>query len=58
MRAAYLPGSRTVVLRDVDTPVPRHGEVLVEMELSRAGEAYELADSGVAGKVAITWDLQ
>lgn len=34
MRAAYLPGNSTVVLKDVEIPVPGHGEVLLKMKSS------------------------
>ncbi len=34
MKAAYLPGNSTVVLKDVDVPVPGHGEVLIKMKSS------------------------
>jgi len=34
MKAAYLPGNSTVVLKDVPVPQPGHGEVLVRMKSS------------------------
>jgi len=34
MRAAYLPGNSTVVMKDVEVPVPGHGEVLIKMKSS------------------------
>ncbi|MBB3188259.1 zinc-dependent alcohol dehydrogenase family protein [Microbacter margulisiae] len=34
MQAAYLPGNSTVVLKEVDIPVPGHGEVLIKMKSS------------------------
>ncbi|MFA5470322.1 MAG: zinc-binding dehydrogenase [Bacteroidales bacterium] len=34
MKAAYLPGNSTVVLKEVDIPVPGHGEVLIKMKSS------------------------
>jgi len=34
MKAAYLPGNSTVVLKEVDVPVPGHGEVLIKMKSS------------------------
>lgn len=34
MFAAYLPGDRTVQLREIDRPTPAHGEVVVEMAAS------------------------
>jgi threonine dehydrogenase-like Zn-dependent dehydrogenase len=34
MQAAYLPGNSTVVLKDVEIPVPGHGEVLIKMKSS------------------------
>jgi threonine dehydrogenase-like Zn-dependent dehydrogenase len=34
MRAAYLPGDRTVVVREVETPRPGHGQVLLRMRAS------------------------
>lgn len=34
MKAAYLPGNSTVVLKEVEIPVPGHGEVLIKMKSS------------------------
>lgn len=34
MRAAYLPGNSTVLMKDVEVPVPGHGEVLIKMKSS------------------------
>src|SRR5574344_106005 len=34
MKAAYLPGDSTVVLKDVKIPEPGHGEVLIRMKAS------------------------
>ena len=34
MQAAYLPGNSTVVLKEVEIPVPGHGEVLIKMKSS------------------------
>lgn len=34
MKAAYLPGNSTVVLKDVEIPTPGHGEVLIKMKAS------------------------
>ena len=34
MKAAYLPGNSTVVLKDVEIPEPGHGEVLIKMKSS------------------------
>lgn len=34
MRAAYLPGNSTVVMREVEVPQPGHGEVLIKMKSS------------------------
>lgn len=34
MKAAYLPGNSTVVLKDVAIPEPGHGEVLIKMKSS------------------------
>lgn len=34
MKAAYLPGNSTVVLKDVPIPEPGHGEVLIKMKSS------------------------
>ena len=34
MRAAFLPGNSTVQFRDVQVPVPGHGEVLIRMKAS------------------------
>ena len=34
MKAAFLPGNSTVVLRDVPVPEPDHGEVLIRMKSS------------------------
>lgn len=34
MKAAFLPGNSTVVLKDVEIPVPGHGEVLIKMKSS------------------------
>lgn len=34
MKAAYLPGNSTVVLKDVEIPEPGHGEVLIKMKAS------------------------
>ncbi|HBL72553.1 MAG TPA: alcohol dehydrogenase [Bacteroidales bacterium] len=34
MKAAYLPGNSTVVLKDVEIPEPGHGEVLIRMKAS------------------------
>lgn len=34
MKAAYLPGDSTVVLKEVDIPEPGHGEVLLRMKSS------------------------
>lgn len=34
MKAAYLPGNSTVVLKEIDIPVPGHGEVLIKMKSS------------------------
>lgn len=34
MKAAYLPGNSTVVLKDVEIPQPGHGEVLIKMKSS------------------------
>lgn len=34
MQAAYLPGDSTVVLKNVEIPVPGHGEVLIKMKSS------------------------
>ena len=34
MKAAYLPGNSTVVLKDVAIPEPGHGEVLIKMKAS------------------------
>ena len=34
MKAAYLPGNSTVVLKEVDIPEPGHGEVLLKMKSS------------------------
>ncbi len=34
MKAAYLPGNSTVVLKEVEVPVPGHGEVLIKMKSS------------------------
>jgi threonine dehydrogenase-like Zn-dependent dehydrogenase len=34
MTGAYLPGNRTVVLKDVEVPAPGHGEVLLRMKAS------------------------
>ena len=69
MCGAYLPGGRRVELRDVPVPVPGHGQVLVAMRASRisgsdlraiyrhqAAAAYELADEGRRGKVALVME--
>lgn len=34
MRSAFLPGNSTVEFRDVDVPVPAHGEVLIRVKAS------------------------
>lgn len=34
MKAAYLPGNSTVILKDVEIPKPGHGEVLIKMKSS------------------------
>ena len=34
MKAAYLPGNSTVIFKEVDIPVPGHGEVLIKMKSS------------------------
>jgi threonine dehydrogenase-like Zn-dependent dehydrogenase len=34
MKAAYLPGNSTVILKDVDVPIPGYGQVLVKMKSS------------------------
>lgn len=34
MKAAYLPGNREVVIKDVEIPEPGHGEVLIRMKAS------------------------
>jgi 2-desacetyl-2-hydroxyethyl bacteriochlorophyllide A dehydrogenase len=34
MKAAYLPGNSTVVLKNVEIPTPGHGEVLIKMKSS------------------------
>ncbi|MDD2559411.1 MAG: zinc-binding dehydrogenase [Bacteroidales bacterium] len=34
MKAAYLPGNSTVILKEVEIPVPGHGEVLIKMKSS------------------------
>jgi len=34
MKAAYLPGNSTVVIKDVEIPTPGHGEVLIKMKAS------------------------
>ena len=34
MKAAYLPGNSTVVLKEVEIPEPGHGEVLIKMKSS------------------------
>ncbi|HOI50335.1 MAG TPA: alcohol dehydrogenase catalytic domain-containing protein, partial [Prolixibacteraceae bacterium] len=34
MPAAYLPGNSTVVIKEVDIPVPGHGQVLVRTKSS------------------------
>jgi threonine dehydrogenase-like Zn-dependent dehydrogenase len=34
MKASYLPGNSTVVLKEVPVPVPGHGEVLIRMKSS------------------------
>ncbi len=34
MKAAYLPGNSTTVLKDVEIPTPGHGEVLIKMKSS------------------------
>ena len=34
MKAAFLPGNSTVVLKDVEIPEPGHGEVLLKMKSS------------------------
>lgn len=34
MKAAYLPGNSTVVLKDIEIPEPGHGEVLIKMKSS------------------------
>ena len=34
MKAAFLPGNSTVVLKEVPVPVPGHGEVLIRMKSS------------------------
>ncbi|MDR3235668.1 MAG: zinc-binding dehydrogenase [Prevotellaceae bacterium] len=34
MKAAYLPGNSTVVLKEVEVPEPKHGEVLLRMKSS------------------------
>lgn len=34
MKAAYLPGNSTVLLKEVDIPTPGHGEVLIKMKAS------------------------
>jgi threonine dehydrogenase-like Zn-dependent dehydrogenase len=34
MTGAFLPGNSTVVLKDVPTPIPGHGEVLIRMKAS------------------------
>ncbi len=34
MQAAYLPGNSTVELKEMDIPVPGHGEVLIKMKSS------------------------
>jgi threonine dehydrogenase-like Zn-dependent dehydrogenase len=34
MRAAYLPGDSTVLVRDIERPVPGHGQVLLRMRAS------------------------
>jgi threonine dehydrogenase-like Zn-dependent dehydrogenase len=34
MKAAYLPGDSTVVLKEVEIPTPGHGEVLIKMKSS------------------------
>ena len=34
MKAAYLPGNSTVVIKDVEIPTPGHGEVLIKMKSS------------------------
>lgn len=34
MKAAYLPGNSTVLIKEVDIPEPGHGEVLIKMKAS------------------------
>jgi threonine dehydrogenase-like Zn-dependent dehydrogenase len=34
MKAAFLPGNSTVVVKDVPVPEPGHGEVLIRMKSS------------------------
>ena len=34
MKAAYLPGNSTVVVRDVEIPEPGHGQVLIRTKAS------------------------
>ena len=34
MKAAYLPGNSTVVLKEVEIPEPGYGEVLIKMKSS------------------------
>src|ERR1017187_9470263 len=34
MKGAYLPGNSTVELKEVEVPVPGHGEVLLRMKAS------------------------
>ena len=34
MKAAYLPGNSTVVLKEVEIPEPGHGEVLIRTKAS------------------------
>lgn len=34
MRGAFLPGNSSVVMKDLDIPVPGHGEVLIKMKSS------------------------
>jgi threonine dehydrogenase-like Zn-dependent dehydrogenase len=72
MQGAYLPGNRTVQIREVPVPEPAAGQVLVRMKasgicgsdihaiyrehLGKGPEAYDLADKAQAGKVAICFD--
>ena len=50
MKAAYLPGNSTVVLKEVEIPEPGHGEVLIRTKPPRSAAVTSAPSTTSTGK--------